>query len=67
MTIASMLSAVLFALLGIVIFAVGLLVVARAMPGNLWRQAVVEHNLHAAIVLAGIALAMGWIVAAAVH
>jgi putative membrane protein len=67
MTIASILNALLFAVLGIVVFAVGLLIVARALPGNLWKQALVDHNLHAAIVLAGIALAIGWIVASAVH
>lgn len=67
MTFASILNALLFAVLGIVVFAVGLLIVARALPGNLWKQALLEHNLHAAIVLAGIALAIGWIVASAVH
>jgi uncharacterized membrane protein YjfL (UPF0719 family) len=67
MTIASILNALLFAVLGIVVFAVGLLIVARALPGNLWKQALVDHSLHAAIVLAGIALAIGWIVASAVH
>lgn len=67
MTIASILNALLFAAVGIVAFAVGLLVVARALPGNLWKQALVDQNLNAAIVLAGIALAIGWIVASAVH
>jgi uncharacterized membrane protein YjfL (UPF0719 family) len=67
MTIASILNAVLFAVVGIIVFAAGLVIVARALPGNLWKQALVDHNLHAAIVLAGIALAIGWIVASAVH
>jgi hypothetical protein len=61
------LNAALFALVGILIFAVGLVLVAKALPGDLWHQALVEKNLGAAIILAGIALALGWIVAAAVH
>lgn len=67
MTLASVLNALLFAALGILIFAVALIIVARALPGNLWKQALSERNTHAAIILAGIALAIGWIVAAAVH
>jgi uncharacterized membrane protein YjfL (UPF0719 family) len=54
-------------LLGVVVFSIALVVVGRAMPGNLWKQALDERNLHATILLAAIALALGWIVAAAVH
>jgi uncharacterized membrane protein YjfL (UPF0719 family) len=49
------------------VFSIALVIVGRAMPGNLWKQALEERNPHAAILLAGIALALGWIVAAAVH
>jgi hypothetical protein len=44
-----------------------LFVLGRFLPGHLWRRAVEEQSLPAAIVLAGVALALGWIVAAAVH
>ena len=67
MTIATILNALLFAALGIAVFAIALLLVARALPGNLWNQAIFGNNPNAAIVLAGVALAIGWIVAAAVH
>jgi putative membrane protein len=63
----SILSALAYAIAGIAVFAISLVLVARILPGDLWRQALVEKNLHAAIILAGIALALGWIVAAAVH
>jgi uncharacterized membrane protein YjfL (UPF0719 family) len=66
-TVTSTFNALLFALLGILVFAVSFVAIARLLPGNLWKQALVERNLHAAIILAGIALALGWIVAAAVH
>jgi uncharacterized membrane protein YjfL (UPF0719 family) len=67
MSIASTANALGFALIGIVVFAIALTIVGRVLPGNLWQQALVEKNPHAAIILAGVALALGWIVAAAVH
>ena len=67
MTFSSILNAVVFVIVGVVVFSISLVIVGRAMPGNLWKQALEERNLHAAILLAGIALALGWIVAAAVH
>ena len=67
MQFSSTLTALLFAAIGIIVFAVAFIIVAKAMPGDLWRQALIEKNLQAAIILAGIALALGWIVAAAVH
>jgi uncharacterized membrane protein YjfL (UPF0719 family) len=65
--LASTLNALLFACIGIVVFAIAFIIIAKALPGDLWRQALIEKNLHAAVILAGIALALGWIVAAAVH
>ena len=67
MSISSIANALGFALAGIIMFAIALAIVGRVLPGNLWQQALVEKNLHAAIILAGVALALGWIVAAAVH
>jgi uncharacterized membrane protein YjfL (UPF0719 family) len=67
MSFSSLLNAIGFASAGILVFALALAIVARALPGNLWQQAMVEKNTQAAIVLAGVALALGWIVAAAVH
>jgi uncharacterized membrane protein YjfL (UPF0719 family) len=66
-TLSSILNDLVFILVGVVAFSLALVIVGRAMPGNLWKQALEERNLHAAILLAGIALALGWIVAAAVH
>lgn len=67
MTLSTILNDLVFILVGVVAFSLALVIVGRAMPGNLWKQALEERNLHAAILLAGIALALGWIVAAAVH
>lgn len=67
MLLSSILNNLVFVLLGVVVFSIALAVVGRAMPGNLWKQALDERNLHATILLSAIALALGWIVAAAVH
>jgi putative membrane protein len=65
--LSSTINALLFASIGIIVFAVAFIIIAKALPGDLWRQALIERNLQAAIILAGIAIALGWIVAAAVH
>ena len=67
MTAASLLNALVFLAIGILAFGLALFYMGRAMPGNLWRQAIEEKNLGAAIILAGMALGLGWIIAAAVH
>lgn len=67
MPVSITLNALLFACIGIIVFAVAFIIIAKALPGDLWRQALIEKNVQAAIILAGIALALGWIVAAAVH
>ncbi len=67
MTAASLLNAIVFLAIGVLVFGLALLYIGRAMPGNLWRQAIEEKNLGAAIILSGIALGLGWIIAAAVH
>lgn len=67
MTAASLINAIVFLALGILAFGLALFYIGRAMPGNLWRQTVEEKSLGPAIILAGIALGLGWIIAAAVH
>jgi putative membrane protein len=60
-------NALAFVALGILVYGIGLVVLIRALPGNLWKQATEDKSIPASIVLAGIALGLGWIVAAAVH
>lgn len=67
MSIGSLGTALAYAVTGVVVYAVALALVGRWLPGDLWSEAVREGKLGAAIVLAGVALALGWIVAAAVH
>jgi cytochrome bd-type quinol oxidase subunit 1 len=67
MPFASLLNALGFVILGIAVFACALWLLSRTLPGDLWSRAVQERNLEAAIILAAIAIALGWIVASAVH
>ena len=66
MSFAALPNAVFFAAAGIVIFAIALLALLRVLPGQLWKRAL-EGNMAAALIVAALALAVGWIVAAAVH
>jgi uncharacterized membrane protein YjfL (UPF0719 family) len=59
----SFLNAIAFGAIGILLFAVSF----RLLTRNLWRQALEERNVSAAIIVAAVALALGWIIAAAVH
>lgn len=67
MTLNSLGIALFFALLGIGLFACAFVLLGKFLPGQLWRRAVEEQNLPAAIVLASIAVALGWIIASTLH
>jgi putative membrane protein len=60
-------AAILFALLGIVIFVAAFVVVDKLTPGDLWRDLLTERNTALAIVMAGIAIGLSIIIAAAIH
>ena len=67
MSLGSLGNALAYAITGVVVYAVALLLVLRWLPGDLWSEAVREGKLGPAIVVAATALALGWVVAAAVH
>ena len=67
MNLAIIWNALLFVSIGIVLFPIALFAVTRVLPGNLWEEAIKQRNMGAAAIVAAIALAVGWIVAAAVH
>jgi uncharacterized membrane protein YjfL (UPF0719 family) len=59
--------AAIYSVLGIVIFAVGFLVVDKLTPGSLWKEIMEEKNSAVAILFGCWAIAMGIIIAAAIH
>jgi putative membrane protein len=60
-------NAVVYAAIGIVIFAAAFLIIDKATPYNLWKEIVQEHNTALAILLGGMSLGICIIIAAAVH
>ena len=60
-------NAVIYAAMGIVIFALAFLVIDKFTPYNLWKEIVQEHNLALAILLGAMSLGICVIIAAAVH
>ncbi len=67
MTVQSLFNAVLFVIVGFLLFTGLFLLLIRILPGNLWTRALQEAQLGPALILASIALALAIIVAAAVH
>ena len=63
----NLIAAILFALLGIVIFVAAFIVVDKLTPGDLWHDLLRERNSALAIVMAGIAIGLSIIIAAAIH
>ncbi len=63
----SLLNALVYALLGIVIFIFSFMLVDKMTPYDLWKEIVEDKNVALAIMVAGISLGMCIIIAAAVH
>jgi len=60
-------NAIVFAAIGIVIFAGAFLVIDKATPYNLWKEIVQEHNTALAILLGAMSIGICIIIASAVH
>jgi len=62
-----LLNSFIYALLGIVIFIVGFIIVDKLTPYDLWKQLVEEKNVALAIVVGSAALGICLIIASAIH
>jgi len=65
--LSNVVNAIVYAAIGIVIFAGSFLVLDKITPYNLWKEIVQEHNLALAILLGAMSLGLCVIIAAAVH
>ncbi len=63
----NIIAAAVFAILGIGILAVALLIFDRITPGTLWKELMDDQNVAVAIVMAGLTIGISIIIAAAVH
>ena len=62
-----LLNALIYALLGIVIFAFSFIIIDKMTPYHLWKEIVEDKNVALAILIGAISLGMCIIIAAAVH
>jgi putative membrane protein len=67
MTEFPVLNALIFAVLGAVVFVVAFAIMVRMAPFDLWKEIVHEHNVAAAILAGAVALGLCWIIAATMH
>lgn len=61
------LNSLLFAVIGIVVFAVGFFILDLLTPGKLWEEIGAKRNVAAAIFAGAVAIGLAIIVAAAIH
>jgi len=67
LTLKYVLAAIVYSLLGIGILCFSTKVFDWLTPGDMWKDIVVEKNLPLAITLAAMIVAVGHIIAAAIH
>ena len=60
-------TAAVFAGLGVLLFIVVFVLIDLLTPGKLWDEIVIKHNNAGAILIGSVAIAMGIIIAAAIH
>ncbi len=64
---ANLVASVVFALLGIVVFAVSFVVLDRLTPYSLWREIVEHQNTALAMFIGLVSIGLCLIIAAAIH
>ena len=64
---AFILNGVVYALTGLVLFAVAVTVIGRAVPIDLWKEVGENRNTAAAILTGALSIAIAIIIASAVH
>jgi putative membrane protein len=65
--IGNILSALVFAFMGILIFVIAFIVMDKLTPYHLWKEIVQEHNMALAILVGAMSLGICIIIAAAIH
>ena len=63
---ANMVAVIVYALLGMILVALGVWAVDRMTPGTMWKELIEEHNTALATVMAGVLVAFSIVIAAAI-
>jgi uncharacterized membrane protein YjfL (UPF0719 family) len=64
---ANLVNALVFAVLGIVIFVIAFFAIDKLTPYHLWKEIVQEHNIALAILIGALSMGICLIIAAAIH
>jgi uncharacterized membrane protein YjfL (UPF0719 family) len=62
-----LLNAVVYSLLGILIFVLAFIVLDKMTPYSLWKEICEEHNTALAILVGAMSIGISFIIASAVH
>jgi uncharacterized membrane protein YjfL (UPF0719 family) len=60
-------AALVYALLGVALFVVAFVVFDRVTPGSIWKELLEDQNVALGNLMAGVAIALAIIIAAAIH
>ena len=61
------LAAVLFAVIGVLLFILAFILFDRLTPGSLWKEIIEDQNTALGVLMGAVAIALAIIIAAAVH
>ena len=61
------LAAVLFAIIGVVLFILAFMIFDKLTPGSLWKELIEDQNTAIGVLMGAVAIALAIIIAAAVH
>jgi putative membrane protein len=65
--IANVVSALVFTILGILVFVVAFVIMDKVTPYHLWKEIVQEHNMALAILVGAMSIGICIIIASAIH
>lgn len=63
----SLVNAVVFSLVGILVFTIAFMVMDKLTPYHLWKEIVQEHNMALAVLVGALSIGISLIIAAAVR
>ena len=67
MNISSLVNALVYSVLGILIFVIAFLIIDKMTPYHLWKEIIEDKNVALAILIGALSIGMCIIIAAAVH
>jgi putative membrane protein len=65
--LSNIVAAVVFALIGVVLFIIAFMVFDKLTPGSLWKELLEDQNTALGVLMGCVAIALAIILAAAIH